>query len=158
MGDSRKVRFCTSPDGTSLAYTVAGKGPALLQSAYSVNLVEYSEVNVLWRRWTAELSRNRTYVQFDARGFGMSDHNPGDMSFDARVADIGAVADAAGLERFALIGHSSGGAAAVAYAALNPARVTHLMLCSSYARGRAKREPGGAGEEEGLLYQRLARF
>ena len=73
---SQKVRFCASRDGTALAYTVAGKGPAVLQSALSLNPVEYSESNLLWRAWTAELSRHRTYVQYDARGFGMSGHDP----------------------------------------------------------------------------------
>ena len=158
MSDSPRVRFCTSPDGTSLGYTIAGKGPALLQSAYFDNLLEYSTANAMWRRWTAELSRNRTHVRYDARGFGMSERKPREIRFDALVADLGAVADAAGLERFALIGHSSAGAIAVAYAALNPGRVTRLMVCSSYARGRAKRDASKAGAEEVLLYQSLAQF
>lgn len=155
MSVSRRVRFCSAPDGTALAFAVAGTGPALLESAYCLNHLEYSPENAVWRRWIAELSRNRTYVRYDARGFGVSDPAPRELSFDALVADIGTVANAAGLERFALVGHSSAAAAAVAYAALNPARVTHLLLCSAYARGLARRE---AQTEEGLLYQRLVQF
>ena len=47
--------------------------------------------------------------------------------------------EALGLERFPLLGVSQGGAVAVAYAARHPERVTKLVLCSAYARGRAVR-------------------
>ena len=47
-----------------------------------------------------------------------------------------------GLERFPLLGVSQGGAVAVAYAARHPDRVTKLVLCSSYARGRGTRAAG----------------
>jgi pimeloyl-ACP methyl ester carboxylesterase len=47
--------------------------------------------------------------------------------------------DAAGLERFALLGLAGGGATAIAYAVRNPERVSHLVLYGSYARGRYRR-------------------
>jgi len=43
------------------------------------------------------------------------------------------------LTPFALIGASQGGAAAIAFAAAHPGRVTHLILCGAYARGRNRR-------------------
>ena len=53
--------------------------------------------------------------------------------------------EALALERFPLLGVSQGGAVAVAYAARHPERVSRLVLCSAYARGRAVR---AVSEEE----------
>lgn len=58
------------------------------------------------------------------------------MNIEAFVEDLAAVVDAAGLHRFALLGMSQGGATAVACAARHPKRVSHLVLCGAYARGR----------------------
>jgi pimeloyl-ACP methyl ester carboxylesterase len=44
------------------------------------------------------------------------------------VDDLEAVVDAAGLDRFPLLGISQGGPVAVAYAVRHPGRVTHLVL------------------------------
>jgi pimeloyl-ACP methyl ester carboxylesterase/DNA-binding CsgD family transcriptional regulator len=51
------------------------------------------------------------------------------------------VADAAGLDRFALFGASQGAAAAIAYAVRHPERVTRLVICGGYARGPMRRNP-----------------
>jgi pimeloyl-ACP methyl ester carboxylesterase len=74
-------------------------------------------------------------VRYDGRGNGLSDWQFEDCSFDAWVRDLETAVDAAGLEQFALFGHSQGGAVAIAYAARHPERISHLILCGSYARG-----------------------
>ena len=56
----------------------------------------------------------------------MSERDVTDMSFDAWVHDLEAVADAAGLERFALWGISGAPAVAIAYTVRHPERVSHL--------------------------------
>ena len=63
------------------------------------------------------------------------------------MADLAAVVDAAGLDRFTLLGMSQG-AAAVAYAAAHPQRVADLLLYGGYARGRRSRRQE---EEEAAL-------
>ncbi|MEE8517510.1 MAG: alpha/beta fold hydrolase, partial [Dehalococcoidia bacterium] len=65
--------------------------------------------------------------------------------FDAWVADLEAVVEATGAERFPLLGISQGAPVAVKYAVLHPERVSHLVLYGAYARGRLKR--GGSAEE-----------
>ena len=153
---SQGVRFCTSFDGVKLAYVVTGNGPALLEAAYTGNHLDYSRDNPVWRHWIRELSAGRTYVRYDARGCGLSDRDPAEISFEAAVKDVEAVANAACLENFALIGHTNAAAFAVAHAARHPQRVTHLVAFGGYARGRLKRGGGAKEIEEALLYYKLA--
>lgn len=51
------------------------------------------------------------------------------------VADLEAIVDAAGLERFTLLGVSQSCAVSVAYAARHPERITGLILYGGYAKG-----------------------
>lgn len=67
-------------------------------------------------------------VRYDERGNGLSDWDAEDLSLDAMVCDLETVVDAAGVERFSLLGISQGCAIAVAYAVRHPARVSHLVL------------------------------
>ena len=65
------------------------------------------------------------------------------MSLDAWVSDLEAVVNAAGLDRFPLLGISQGCAISVAFAVRHPERVSHLVLYGGFARGayrRAKNE------------------
>jgi pimeloyl-ACP methyl ester carboxylesterase len=55
------------------------------------------------------------------------------------VNDLETVVDAAGLDRFPLLGISQGGPVAIAYAVRHPERVTHLVLLGSFAQGPRKR-------------------
>ncbi|MBI2766353.1 MAG: alpha/beta hydrolase [Chloroflexi bacterium] len=68
-------------------------------------------------------------IALDQRGHGDSDWSPeGDYSRDAFVADADAFAEAIGLDRFILVGHSMGGLNAVAYTAAHPEKVRALVL------------------------------
>ena len=87
-------------------------------------------------------------VRYDERGCGLSDSEVGDPSVETWVGDLEAVVDAAGLDRFTLLGISQGAAIAVAYAAEHPERVTELVLYGGYARGRQRR---GQSEQEDAL-------
>jgi pimeloyl-ACP methyl ester carboxylesterase len=62
------------------------------------------------------------WVSYDRPGYGGSTAHPGrDMA--SAAGDVAAVADALGLDRFAVMGHSGGGPHALACAALLPGRV-----------------------------------
>jgi pimeloyl-ACP methyl ester carboxylesterase len=82
--------------------------------------------------WNAQLTHlrpDRRAVAFDLRGHGCSGiPENGDYSIAAMASDIGSVASALGLARFILIGHSSGGAVSIDYAASNPGQVAGLLL------------------------------
>jgi pimeloyl-ACP methyl ester carboxylesterase len=137
------IRFCTAPDGVRLAYATSGAGPPLLKAANWLNHLQYDWESPVWRHMFRELSRDRLLVRYDERGNGMSDWNVEDLSFGAWVRDLETVVDAAGVDRFALLGISQGAAVSIAYCVSHPERVTHLVLLGGWARGwglRAKQE------------------
>ena len=72
------------------------------------------------------------WVGYDRPGYGGSTPAPGRAVADA-AADVAAVADALGLDRFAVLGHSGGGPHALACAALLPGRVTAVVGVSGPA-------------------------
>ncbi|MEE8346899.1 MAG: adenylate/guanylate cyclase domain-containing protein, partial [Dehalococcoidia bacterium] len=75
----------------------------------------------------------RRLIRFDGRGAGLSEQSVGDFSLDARLLDLESVVERLGLEEFALLGHSSSGPLAIAYAARNPDRLSHLVLLNTFA-------------------------
>jgi len=84
----------------------------------------------LWRGWTPALVDRYPSTAFDMRGCGRS-HIPDsdfEWSLDLMVADLFAVADAAGHKRFHLIGESIGGTVALAAAIAQPGRIATLTV------------------------------
>lgn len=68
----------------------------------------------------------------DLRGHGLSDkpEDPASYGTAAMVQHIGQIADALGLKRFAIAGHSMGAALSLRFAIANPRRVSALGLIS----------------------------
>ncbi len=138
---SPPIRFCRSFDGAGIAFAMSGEGPPLVRAPHWLTHLEYEDRSPVWKPWIASLSRSHALLRMDERGCGLSDRDGVEISFEAWVRDLEAVVDAAGLDRFALFGHSQGGAIAVEYAVRHPGRVTHLVLLGAYARGQMKRGP-----------------
>ena len=152
----QSIRFTRSRDGTMIAYAKSGSGPPLVRAANWLTHLEFDWESPVWRHWLRELSRRHTLIRYDERGCGLSDREVDDLSFESWVADLEAVVDAAGLERFPLFGMSQGGPVGIAYAARHPERVSHLILYGSYAVGWRHRtgpdySPGFRRLEEALL-------
>ena len=124
----QQIRFCTSSDGTRIAYATVGQGPPLVRALGWLTHLEHEWENPLWRFFIDAMSRRYLLVRFDGRGMGLSDRRVSDYSLEAQVRDLEAVVDALGLERFALYGISQGGPTAITYAVRHPKRVSHLIL------------------------------
>lgn len=131
----QQIRFCHSVDGSRIAFAKAGQGPPIMRVGNWITHLELDWDSAVWRHWFEALADGRTLIRYDPRGCGLSDRTAGDLSLDAWVADLEAVADAAGLRRFPLIGLCQGGVVAVAYAARHPERVSRLVLYDSYLQG-----------------------
>ena len=106
-----------------------------------MNHLEYDWESLVWGHFLRGLSRELTLIRYDARGNGMSDWDVDVLSLDAWVRDLETVVDAAGVERFPLLGVSQGAAVSVAYAVRHPERVSHLVLYGGFALSSKKRAP-----------------
>jgi pimeloyl-ACP methyl ester carboxylesterase/DNA-binding CsgD family transcriptional regulator len=149
----RRIAFCTAPDGLRLAFAVHGSGPPIVKAANWMTHLEHDWVSPVWHHWLEDLGAHHTLVHYDERGCGLSDRDVGEDAFtlDQWVADLEAVVDAAGVDRFALLGISQGAALAITYAVRHPERVTHLIVYGGYARGRARRGPVQREEAQVLV-------
>ena len=136
----QEIFFCTSGNDTRIAYAKAGQGPPLLKAGNWMNHLDYDWESPVWSHLLHWLATGRELIRYDARGNGLSDWDVQDISFDAFVRDLEAVADASGVERFALFGASQGCAISIAYAVKYPERVSKLVLYGGFARGRRMRD------------------
>ncbi|KQR17456.1 alpha/beta fold hydrolase [Cellulomonas sp. Leaf334] len=120
----------TSPDGRTLrTYDVPVDDPVL---------------TVVWHHGTpnvgtppepllpASAARRIRWVSYDRPGYGGSTPHPG-RDIASAAGDVAAIADALGLSRFAVLGHSGGGPHALACAALLGDRVVAAVSGSGLA-------------------------
>jgi len=88
-----------------------------------------------WSNQLDHLRARRRAIALDLRGHGQSEaKSDDDLTIDDLADDIGTVVDELGLERMALVGHSIGGSAAIAYAGEHPDKVAGLLLVGTPGR------------------------
>jgi class 3 adenylate cyclase/pimeloyl-ACP methyl ester carboxylesterase len=153
----QEICFCTAPDGVQLAYSTIGQGTPVVKTGNWMTHLEYDLESPIWRHLYRELAKEHSLVRYDARGNGLSDRTVDEISFDAAVRDLEAVADAANMSRFALLGISQGCAVSIAYAVRHPDRVSHLILYGGYAVGWKKRARTEEQKEEDAALVTLMR-
>jgi pimeloyl-ACP methyl ester carboxylesterase len=105
----------------------------------------------IWEDWVRELGSRTRLISVDLPGHGLTGTWPRDeYTIEAYADFIEVLVDTLHLDRFALAGHSMGGAVAWNFAETRPERVSHLILVD--ARGFAS--PSGTTP----LSLRLARL
>jgi class 3 adenylate cyclase/pimeloyl-ACP methyl ester carboxylesterase len=154
----QEIHFCQTKDGVQLAYSRMGQGLPIVKTGNWMTHLEFDFETPIWRPLYGELSRNHTFIRYDARGNGLSDREVPEVSFEDFVDDLEAVVDAAGIDRFALLGISQGCAVSIAYAVRHPDRVSHLILFGGYAVGWKKRARTEAEKEAGEAMLTLMRI
>lgn len=115
--------------GISLDVAVAGNPahPAMLF------LHGFPESHRTWRHQLPEFARDHFVVAPDQRGYAGSDKPPAvaDYAPAKPVADLIALADALGIDRFTLVGHEWGGAIAWMAALNHPGRIERLIILNA---------------------------
>jgi class 3 adenylate cyclase len=138
-----EVRYCTTEDGVTIAYAVAGGGPGMPLLAgptapFSHVLGGFPDTKAIGLQVgglsLAAISGRRPVATFDFRGCGLSDRKVDDLSMEALERDLYAVIERLGWERFALHGMGMTGPIVMKYAAEHPERVSSLILRETYAR------------------------
>lgn len=154
---TQDIRYATTVDGTRIAYAKAGMsdGPALVRAAHWMTHLDWD-----WRCPVigARLRRLVHHFQlwrYDGRGSGLSSRDVAQPTLDEAVADLEAVVDAAGLQRFGLLGPSGGASIALSYTAKHPDRVNRLILIGGHARGLLKRGAHAKSREYVMALARI---
>jgi pimeloyl-ACP methyl ester carboxylesterase len=123
-----------SVDGRTLAVADAGNesGPAVVVNHGTPGS------RLLWRELIEDAeARGMRLIGYDRPGYGGSDPQPGRTAADA-AGDVGAIADALGIEQLAVEGGSGGGPHALACAALLPDRVVAVASLAGVAPNPAE--------------------
>jgi len=132
---SVKVRhgIAQAPDGVRIAYQVSGAGPAL------VCCHAMASDHRMYDRHRELFSSSHTFITFDQRGSGDSEHPPFQEGHDSPYTvekfgdDLKAVLDELGIERANVLGFSMGAVAALSLATRWPDRIERLVLVSAMA-------------------------
>lgn len=129
--------------GRSVAYTVTGSGPPLVASAWWISHLELDWQDPAFRGLWETIADGYQLVLYDRLGVGLSDREvrPEDLSIDGDVALLRAIIDELALERVTLVGGSSGGCAAIAFASRHRECVDRLLLYGAYADGSSITSP-----------------
>lgn len=129
-------------NGVSLAVGEAGSGvPLLLVHGFPLS-------SQMWEPVLPPLAEAARVITVDLRGFGDSQAPADGYTMDRLAADVMAVADVMGVDRFVLAGHSMGGYVAFRVAARGPDRLAALVLVDS--RAEADDEAGRRRREEAI--------
>src|SRR3954452_25145782 len=142
MTQSRGIRFFPF-GGSRVAYGLSGSGPLLLAPAWWVSHVEHDWQQPGFRRFWEELGNGFRLVRYDRPGVGLSDRDvpAAEATVDREVALLAAMLDELDCDRVTLMGGSSGGCTAIAFAARFPERVERLLLYGTYADGASIAPP-----------------
>jgi len=112
-----------------------------------------------WKAQLEHLRATRRAVAFDLRGMGESEPaGDADYSVAGFSRDVAAVADALGLDRFVLVGHSFGGAVVADYAGRHPGRVAALVFADVAGDIRDTPDKALAALRDGLLPEHYEDF
>lgn len=137
---SQTIRYTSSEDGRSIAWSSAGEGPPVLLAWHHLSHLEGDWDVSIVAPSQQRIAQSHRLIRYDVRGAGLSEALRPEDTLESHVADMKAVADAAGLDRFPIVALLQNTAVAVRFAALYPERVSGLVLHNAYAVGRALRD------------------
>jgi class 3 adenylate cyclase len=126
-----ETRYARSGD-VNIAYQVFGEGETPL--VWIPGFAQHLELN--WeepnrRAWFEGLARFARVLTLDKRGTGLSDRVQGSPPLEARMDDIRAVFDAAGVDRAVVAVAGDSGPLGLLFAATHAERTLGLILCNA---------------------------
>jgi class 3 adenylate cyclase len=122
--------------GAEVAYQIVGQGPPDV-----VYLSGFSHIDLQWENpvsapFLERLASFGRLILLDRRGTGVSDAIPDDAmpTWEGWADDLAAVLDAVGSERTAVLAENDGGPTGLLFTAMQPERVSALVLANTAAR------------------------
>ena len=120
--------FHVTDDGCRMHFEETGTGaPCLLIPGLGGKAA-------FWQGVAERIGEGRRLIRIDHRGAGRSDRPDAGYSIPRIVADVLGLLDAIGVERLAVVGHSTGGMIAQTMAVTAPGLVERLVLSGTWER------------------------
>lgn len=136
LEDTDQVVRHVQVDGRDVAYSMVGDGPPLVIGGWWCSHLVLNWQDPAFREHISRLARHHTVIRYDQPGRGASERDsdrPTDLERETAV--LLGLFEELGLDRADLLGASSGGGVAAAFAAAHPSRVSHLVLYGAFAHG-----------------------
>jgi class 3 adenylate cyclase len=130
----REVRYCTTEDGVTIAYSVEGEGPTVVLFPYMFGSFTLEH---LWPDVQAHrraVGQGRTAIRYDMRGIGASS-DATDFSHHALVTDVEAVIEAVGDRKLYLYASLISVPIAIEFAARHSDLIAGIVLTRPIVRG-----------------------
>ncbi len=137
-GHTQQLRYAHGPDGRAVPYTLTGKGQPVLRIGSVIHDLEAE-----WRLASEHTRLSHMSDRFRLLRYN-KDHNISSnqdhqAAFDQRITEILTVTQAAGFERFSIIGEFGGAFPAMHFAARHPEKIDKLVIAGGWAEGRDHR-------------------
>lgn len=132
--EDQVVRYVKTAHG-DIACAEVGSGPPLLIGGWWCGHLALNWEDPLFRAYVSRLAERFTVVRYDQPGRGLSGAAGYPRDLEDEIAATAEIVDALGVDRFAVLGASSGAAVAAGLAALLPDRVHRLVLYGAFADG-----------------------
>lgn len=128
-----RVGTAETDDGATISWRADGQGPVTLLCSNGIGVSTF-----FWRGLTQHFAATHTIVTWDYRGHGQSPvpQHPEELTVALCARDLWCVADAAGVARAVLLGHSMGTQVCLEAYRLHPGRVLAFIPVLG-AAGRA---------------------
>ncbi len=145
--------------GAEVAYQVVGQGPQDVVYVPGFGHVDLRWDNPVWAAFLERLTSFSRLILFDRRGTGASDAIPDTAmpTWEEWADDVRAVLDAAGSERAVVLAETDGGPTGLLFTAMQPERVSGLILANTTAR-RLKADDYPMGISVEAAHDLLERF
>lgn len=139
------VRFCTTPDGVQLGYSVFGTGrPLIILPGWWMS-PEADRKRLIGRDFWNDLPGGYRTITYDRRGIGVSSRDVTDVSLDRQVSDLEALLEHLRLREFDLWCFADAAAIGVTFATRFPGRTSRLVLYNPWSfTGREGQERAAA--------------
>lgn len=148
-----ETRIVASRDGVPIAYDVRGAGDVALVFVHC-----WACNRAFWREQADAFAARYRVVTLDLAGHGMSGKDRPRWSILGLADDVIAVADALGLSRIVLVGHSMGGPVALEVARRLRGRVLGVVLVDTLHDATARRTEAAARADADRLQADFAGY
>lgn len=129
------IQFLKRDDGVRLAYSVFGEGPPLVVAPSWVSNLALSLEDPFFMNFSEEISRFCTIVVYDNHGCGQSDRDRKVLDAESELLDLHTVIERLQLDNMVSFENSMANTIAIACAAKNQQKISHLILFGGYANG-----------------------